>query len=194
METLLILHKGFEEIEAVVPIDLLRRASVNVTVASCEDSLCVKGRGELIIQADKGLDAVLDQAYDALILPGGPGIKRLRKDERVRRLVKAQAIAGRWVAAICAAPTLLGDLGILKGRRYSAHFSVAKELKAMVKGVTVVRDGPIITAAGAGSAIAFSLCLIEQLVGAAVSETVARDIEYNPGARERDSEPLDRRA
>jgi 4-methyl-5(b-hydroxyethyl)-thiazole monophosphate biosynthesis len=99
-----------------------------------------------------------------LLLPGGPGVKHLRADPRVAALVRAHAAADRWLAAICAAPTVLNDAGLLAGRRHTCHTSVLNELPAALMHERVVVDGNIITSRGAGTALDFGLALVEKLV------------------------------
>lgn len=170
--TLAIIHEGFEELEAVAPIDLLRRAGVEVTLASLGDNLTVTGRNAISIVCDTTLNAVSGKLFDLLLIPGGPGVKGLRADPRVREIVLAHHAAQRWLAAICAAPTVLGDAGLLDGRRYTAHFSVSGELPALLKDERTVTDGKILTSRGAGTAIDFGLLLVSNLV----SEEQAREI------------------
>src|SRR3954471_1782799 len=124
---LAILAEGFEEIEATTPIDLLRRAGAEVTVAALAEGIHVTGKMGMTMHADTTLAAIATRSFDCLFLPGGPGVKNLRNDPRVRSLVVQQHQAGRWIAAICAAPTVLHDAGVLAGKRYTAHFSVAEE-------------------------------------------------------------------
>ncbi|HSI06952.1 MAG TPA: DJ-1 family glyoxalase III [Rariglobus sp.] len=160
---LAILPEGFEELEAVAPIDLLRRAGVEVTVASLADNPYILGRNALNLRADTSLSAVGEKLFDLLFLPGGPGVKLLRADPRVRATVLAHHAAGRWLAAICAAPTVLHDAGLLSGRRYTAHFSVASELPAILADERTVADGHLLTSRGAGTAIDFGLLLVAKL-------------------------------
>lgn len=181
MRTVLaILPDGFEELEAVAPIDLLRRAGAAVTVASLGESLCVTGRNALVLRAETTLAAVLAASpaaeFDCVFLPGGPGVKLLRADPRVRAIVVRQAAAGRYVAAICAAPVVLLDAGLLAGRRFTAHFSVASELPGLLAQERVVADGPLLTSRGAGTAVDFGLLLVGVLFNAAVRDEVARSI------------------
>src|SRR5688572_5543963 len=122
---LTIFAEGFEEVEAVAPIDLLRRAGAEVTIAALVDGIHVTGRSGLTMHADTSLTAIEAREFDCIFLPGGPGVKHLRADPRVRATVLRHWSAGRWIAAICAAPTVLHDAGLLAGRRYTAHFSVA---------------------------------------------------------------------
>ena len=165
-KVLVVLPEGFEEIEAVTPIDLLRRAGADVTIAALTENIHVTGRSQLILHAETTLSAVGGQDFDMVMLPGGPGVINLRTDPRVARLVQVQASAGRWVAAICAAPSVLFAAGLLEGKRYTAHFSVAKELKDILAGERVVVDGNIITSRGAGTALDFGLVLVEKLFSA----------------------------
>ena len=173
---LAILPEGFEEIEATAPIDLLRRAGADVTVAALGDGIHVTGRSGLTMHADTTLAAVETSGasdFDCVFLPGGPGVKHLRSDARVRAIVLRQHAAGRWLAAICAAPTVLHDAGLLSGRRYTAHFSVANELRAILANERTVADGNILTSRGAGTAIDFGLLLVEKLFSVEKAHEVA---------------------
>jgi 4-methyl-5(b-hydroxyethyl)-thiazole monophosphate biosynthesis len=170
------LAEGFEEIEAFAPIDLLRRAGVEVTTAALAEGIHVTGRSGITVHADTPLAAVLGREFDMLFLPGGAGVKHLRADPRVRDLVLKQHTAGRWIAAICAAPAVLHDCGLLAGRRYTAHFSVANELTAILADERVVTDGKITTSRGAGTAIEFGLHLASLLTGPAKSADVSKAI------------------
>ncbi len=163
---LVILPEGFEEIEAVTPIDLLRRAGAEITLAALTDNIHVTGRSNLIMHADTALAAVVRDPFDLVLLPGGPGVINLRTDPRVADLVRAQAAADRWIGAICAAPSVLFAAGLLEGRRYTAHFSVGKELKNILSDQRVVVDGKIITSRGAGTALDFGFALVERLFSA----------------------------
>lgn len=177
MSTVLaILPEGFEEIEAVTPIDLLRRAGCQVTVAALGTTAHVTGRCNITMHADATFGDAAEKTYDLIFLPGGPGVLNLRGDARVRALVQHQAAAGRWLAAICAAPTVLNDAGLLEGRRYTAHFSVAKELPHILKDERVVVDGKIVTSRGAGTALDFGLKLVEVLFSVEKSREVAASI------------------
>lgn len=173
---LAILAEGFEEIEAVTPIDLLRRAGVEVTVAALGPGRSVRGRSGLVLEAETELAAVIGADFDCVLLPGGPGVARLRADSRVAALVRTQHAAGRDVAAICAAPTVLLDAGVLAGRRFTAHPSVAGELPDLLSDHAVVRDGPILTSRGAGTSLAFGLELIAGLRGPTVADEIKRSI------------------
>lgn len=177
MPTILaILAEGFEEIEAIAPIDLLRRAGAEVTTAALGDGIHVIGRTGVTIHADTTLAEVLEREFDCLFLPGGPGVKHLRADPRVLRLVRRQQAAGRWLAAICAAPAVLQDAGVIAGRRYTAHFSVAGELPDILASERVVADGRLLTSRGAGTALDFALLLVEKLFSAQKAEEIGLSI------------------
>jgi 4-methyl-5(b-hydroxyethyl)-thiazole monophosphate biosynthesis len=177
MPTILtILAEGFEEVEAVTPIDLLRRAGAEVTVAALVDGMHVTSRGGLTMHTDTTLSVVATRDFDCVFLPGGPGVKHLRADSRVRDVILRHSKAGRWIAAICAAPTVLHDAGLLKGRRYTAHYSVANELPAILADQRVVVDDRLLTSRGAGTALDFGLLLVEKLFSAEKSAEVARSI------------------
>jgi 4-methyl-5(b-hydroxyethyl)-thiazole monophosphate biosynthesis len=170
------LATGFEEIETVTPIDLLLRAGATVTLAALTDELQVQGRCGLTLRADLPLAAASALVPDCLLLPGGPGVKLLRADARIRTLVTSQDRARRWLAAICAAPTVLLDAGVLPARRHTAHFSVASELPGLVATDRVVVDGHVITSRGAGTALEFGLEVVRRLLSPDHAAEVARSI------------------
>lgn len=174
---LILLADGFEELEMIAPLDLLRRAGVEVTVASVGEGIHVTGRCGLNVHGDTSLAAIeANASFDLLLLPGGPGVRILRANSRVRARVLAQHAAGRWIAAICAAPTVLNDAGILSGRRYTAHASVANELTALLAAERVVVDGHLVTSRGAGTAVDFGLKLVEHLVSPAKAREISDSI------------------
>jgi 4-methyl-5(b-hydroxyethyl)-thiazole monophosphate biosynthesis len=172
---LVVLTHGFEEIEAITPIDLLRRAETEVTLASAADTLEITGKMGVILQADVLLDDCLGKKYDLLVLPGGPGVFSLREDARVLDLIAKQVQEGCPVGAICAAPVLLKDAGVLNGKSHTAHGAVAEELPEMKEGLAVVEDFPLITSRGPGTALAFGLALVRVLQGEEVARKVAEE-------------------
>lgn len=177
---LLLLAEGFEELEAVAPLDILRRAGVAVTTAALGGERTVTGKHGIALQADTLFREARGQTFDAVVLPGGPGHKHLRKDNDVIALLKHHYEAGRLVGAICAAPTVLKDAGLLVDRRYTAHQSVLDELDGAVTDTAVVIDGPLITSRGAGTAIEFGLALAGELAGAAKAHEVGESIHHHP--------------
>jgi 4-methyl-5(b-hydroxyethyl)-thiazole monophosphate biosynthesis len=173
---LCLLAPGFEEIETVTPIDLLRRAGAEVIVASVNGEESVTGRSQITLRADAALADVATQDFDLLVVPGGPGVKALRADGRSAKLAEAFHRSGRLVAAICAGPTVLKDAHLLDNKKFTAHFSVHEELPEALSEERVVRDGPILTSRGAGTALEFGLSLVHALFGKEKSEEVARAI------------------
>jgi 4-methyl-5(b-hydroxyethyl)-thiazole monophosphate biosynthesis len=173
---LCLLAPGFEEIETVAPIDLLRRAGAEVVIASVNGDILVKGRCEMKMQTDARLTDVAGESFDLLFIPGGPGVKLLREDGRGAKLAKTFTQLGRPVAAICAAPTVLADAGLLAGKRFTAHFSVHPELPGALADARVVKDGNLITSRGAGTAVEFGLALVRELFGEAKAAEIATAI------------------
>ena len=164
---LTLLADGFEEIEATAPIDLLRRAEAEVTVASCSDSLDVTGRSTITLRADTLLSHIPEPlAFDLLVLPGGPAVFELRKRPEILDLIRDFADTGKPIGAICAAPLLLLDAGLITtDSTCTAHGSTGDEIPQLIQNQPVVQDGQIITSRGAGTAVEFGLCLINRLFG-----------------------------
>jgi len=173
---LCLLAPGFEEIETVTPIDLLRRAGAEVVVASLNGERSVIGRSQLTLKADVALADVQDEDFDLLLVPGGPGVKALRADGRPAKLAETFYRAGKIIAAICAAPAVLKDAHLLENRKFTAHFSVYEELPDALAQERVVRDGTILTSRGAGTAVDFGLAVVQTLFGAEKSNEIARAI------------------
>ena len=160
---LVILADGFEEIEAFAPVDVMRRAEIEVTTASLSENRHATGRSGITAHADIALSSLKGSLFDLLFLPGGAGVKNLRADLRVSELVLKHHAAARWLAAICAAPTVLHDCGLLIGKRYTAHFSVSGELPDILADERIVTDGKLTTSRGAGTALEFGLHLVALL-------------------------------
>ena len=175
-KALVILFDKVEELEAVAPIDILRRAGVDVTTASLHEELQVVGRSGIAMDCDEIFDEVRGAFYDAIILPGGPGTSEHLGFEPLLKALKDQHDAGRLVAAICAAPLLLEEAGILEGRKCTAHTSVIGKLKNCDSSALVVTDGNVITSRGAGTAVEFALAVLEQLEGPESAAEVAASI------------------
>jgi len=176
METrvLCLLMDGFEEIELVTPVDLLRRAGIEVVVASLQRKTAV-GRSGIRVEADASLASLDGSRFDLLLIPGGPGVEKLRMDGRAATLAREFAAAGKPVAAICAAPLVLMDAGLLDGRRFTAHQSVGDRLPGALD-ERVVEDGILITSRGAGTAMDFGLALVARLAGQTAADHVAEQI------------------
>ena len=176
-KVLCLLTDGFEEIETLAPVDLLCRAGAEVVLASVVARFLVKGRCGIVVQADRLLEAGAEvEGFAALLIPGGPGVRHLRTDGRAAQLAHQFARQGKVIAAICAAPTVLADAGLLAGRRFTAHFSVHNELPGALADERVVEDGPIITSRGAGTAMDFGLALVRRLFGEEKAAEIATAI------------------
>jgi len=162
------LAQGCEEIEAVTIIDLLRRAEVEVITAGLDDAPVKASRGTVLL-ADTTLDQVLDQDFDMIVLPGGlPGATHLDDDPRIHDLLKRQAGQARWNAAICAAPKVLANAGLLDGHNatsYPGAVVAANYPSIKLTDQPVVVDGKVVTSRGPGTAMDFALELIDLLVG-----------------------------
>jgi len=173
---LCLLADGVEELELVAPVDVLRRAGAEVVMAAVGENHEVMGRNGIVLHADVSLSGLDVSAFDLLLVPGGAAVAKLRTDGRAAELATAFVAAGKPVAAICAGPLVLADAGLLDGRRFTAHFSVANELPAAQIGERVMEDGLIITSRGAGTALEFGLALVGRLFGAAKEMDIARAI------------------
>ena len=162
------LAQGCEELEAVTIIDLLRRAGIEVTTASLDNEVIVASRGVRLV-ADKLLDEVVDQDFDMIVLPGGlPGADHLDNDERIHDLLKRMSADGKYTAAICAAPKVLANAGLLEGRKATSYPGFIDKMslpQTLVLNDAVVSDDKIITSRGPGTAMDFALELIEKLAG-----------------------------
>jgi 4-methyl-5(b-hydroxyethyl)-thiazole monophosphate biosynthesis len=167
------LAEGFEEIEAVALIDVLRRAELEVVVAALEGG-SVTGSHGIALLADAVLGDLDLEEFTGVVLPGGmPGTTNLMEDPRVLGLVRRFSSEGRLVAAICAAPLVLDAAGVLAGHPFTSHPSVASRLPAEPSEERVVLSGHIATSRGPGTALEFGLALVEQLAGADVAERLA---------------------
>lgn len=161
------LANGFEETEALVPADLLMRANIDLKLVSVEDSLTVKGTHGICVQADMMIDACSTEGLEAVILPGGgPGTEALNANEKVRAFVKYANENDLLIAAICAAPSVFGRMGILEGKRFACYPGFEKYMpNGILTGNKVERDGKIITAQGMGVSFEFGFEIISALCG-----------------------------
>jgi len=172
---LIILHPGFEEIEAVTPIDLLVRAGIEVVQATVEKILSTTGKNGIVIEATHYLKDIANESFDAIILPGGPGIGKIRKHPLICTMFSRQKAANKLIGCICAAPLLLLDAGLINGVRHTCFPGVKNELPEAQDSL-VVKDGTIITSRGAGTATQFGLELIRTLIDDATAEKIANSI------------------
>lgn len=191
-ETLLLLPYGAEEMEAVIIIDILRRAGVSVQVAG-ENEIVTCSRGVKIIPDILFDDLLEDEFFDAIILPGGAdGVDSLASHPHIEKILHIQQKRGGIIAAICAAPILIAQFGLAKhGTALTSHPSVERQLSKFVYlQDTVVIDRNIITSRGAGTAIEFALTLVEILADEETKNKIANDIVYHSNKHNDDSGEL----
>jgi len=163
------LADGCEELEAVTIVDLLRRAGVEVVTAGLGEGPVTASRG-VVLMPDRTLDQVLGDDFDMIVLPGGlPGADHLDADPRIHALLHRMAEQDRYTAAICAAPKVLLNAGLLDGRKATAYPGVIDgrlSPGSQLLSDAVVTDGRVVTSRGPGTAMDFALTLIEKLLGA----------------------------
>ncbi|MEW6445778.1 MAG: DJ-1 family glyoxalase III [Pseudomonadota bacterium] len=171
------LAPGFEELEAVSIINILRRAGADVVTAGLQAEPLRASRGTVVVP-DTSLDQVMNEDFDLVVLPGGlPGADNLRDDPRVLHILQRTHAEGRLVGAICAAPKVLAHAGLLHGRRvahYPGALSAEELAGATDSGAAIEFDDRVITSRGPGTAMDFALELVEQLFGHARREEVER--------------------
>jgi 4-methyl-5(b-hydroxyethyl)-thiazole monophosphate biosynthesis len=175
MRIFLFLATGFEEIEAVAPMDVFRRAGINLTTVSITEDIVVTGAHNIGVEADEMFDE-MDFSGDFLIyLPGGmPGTTNLDNHEGLKALLTQQLAKGKKVAAICAAPSILGKMGVLKDKEAVCYPGFESQLTgAKIPETNMAKSDNILTAKGPGVAIPFALKIVEELKGKQVAEEVA---------------------
>lgn len=174
------LADGFEEIEGLTVVDLLRRAGIQIDTISIMKRKEITGAHNIIIMADQLFEDVINEEYNMLILPGGmPGTKNLGAHEGLVKLLKQFAEEKKNISAICAAPSVLGDNGILKGRKAICYPGFEERLEgAAIKEEPVVVDENIITSQGMGTAIDFGLAIIEKLINKETALKIKASICY----------------
>lgn len=163
-KVLVLFAAGSEELEAVTIVNILRRGKIDVTLAGLTAGALCGSRGTVILP-DACLDAVLEHDFDMIVLPGGqPGTQHLRADSRVTHLLQKMVAANRYVAAICAAPSVLAAAGLLDGKHATCFPTCLDEFPSVnVQPDAIVEDGKIITSRGPGTAMDFALLLLERL-------------------------------
>lgn len=176
---LIILHEGFEEIEAVTTFDLLTRAGITCTFASREAGLQIKGHCGLVVQAERLIEDFHEKLFDVLVIPGGQGTPRMLGDDRIRALLTHHNANDKLIAAICAAPIILDEAHLLEGKHFTSHPCVWSKLPMADKQQSVVIDGNLITANGPGAAIPFAQAIITKVLGKDKSEAIGQEIGLN---------------
>lgn len=179
------LAEGFEEVECLTAVDILRRGGLTVSMVSVTGSLWVTGAHGISIKADVLFENAVNDKADILVLPGGmPGAKHLQEHKKLGALLVSEANKKTLIGAICAAPAVLGRLHLLEGKRACCYPGFEGELLgAEVLKEPVVVDERIITSRGMGTAIAFSLALLKQIKGEAQAKQVADSILYSEGSK-----------
>ncbi|KAK7837260.1 protein dj-1 like protein c [Quercus suber] len=170
---------GSEAIEIVTIADILRRAKVDVIIASLEKSVQILASQGTKIVADKLIGDAAESIYDIIILPGGTaGVERIHKSKILKKLIKEQDSAGRIYGAVCSSPTVLQRQGLLKGKRATAHPSVVDTLTKVVDGAKVVIDGKLITSRGLATVVDFALTIVGKLFGYGRARSVAEGLVF----------------
>ncbi len=176
-----LLAEGFEEVEALTPVDLLRRAGVETKLVGVTGETVCGARGIKVV-TDLSMDDIDLAQADMIVLPGGmPGTTNLYADKRVTDAVRAMYDTDKYVAAICAAPSvILGGMGLLEGRKATCYPSMEDGMKgAEAVSTTCVTDGKIITACGVGGALDFACALITALVSREKADEIAASVVYH---------------
>jgi 4-methyl-5(b-hydroxyethyl)-thiazole monophosphate biosynthesis len=188
---ILLLAEGFEEVEAITPIDYLRRAGITVTVAAIGKDLSVKGARDVTATANATLHDLVHTgkagtgSWDAVVVPGGmPGAANIAASKEATTLISEMASAGKLVCAICASPALvLAPLGLLSGKKYTCYPGMEEKVLSSAAAKTaiwtdghVVIDGNIITSRGAGTAGEFAITIIKQLLSKKEGDDIARAV------------------
>lgn len=172
-----LLTDGFEEMEAVAPVDLLRRAGAKVVTVGIGGKTVTGSHGIPVVCDVTEESAALDSSLRMLVLPGGPGTEKLRQSAFADRAIRFAFERGLLIGAICAAPSLLGRRGLLRGLRATSYPSYLDDSPGVIAvNEPVVRDGNIITARGPGAATDFALCLVDALFGADKAQSVGKVI------------------
>ena len=179
----ILLAEGFEEVEALTPVDLLRRAGIETKLVGVTGETVCGARGISVV-TDLGMDEIDLSSADMLVLPGGmPGTTNLYADNCVTDAVRTMADADKYVAAICAAPSIiLGGMGLLEGRKATCYPGMEDGMKgAEAVKTTCVTDGKFITSCGVGGALDFACALITALAGREKADEIASSVVYHAG-------------
>lgn len=175
-----LLADGFEEIEALTPVDVLRRAGIEVVTYSTGDDLCICGSHNIMVDADDYFSNLDYDEVEGIILPGGmPGTENLENNSEVKYLLKHLYENKKLICAICAAPKILGNLGYLKGGEATCFPDFSEFLGCRYTGERVCVSGNIITSKGMGTAMDFALAIVEYLSGSEKAESLSRSCMYS---------------
>ena len=180
LKTAIFLADGFEEVEALTVVDLLRRAGIGIDMVSIMEGRTVIGSHQIAVEADKLFGELDFDVVDMIILPGGiPGTPNLEACEPLKAKIREVADKGKRLAAICAAPTVYGKMGLLEGKRACCYPGRESDLLgADVQTTEVTKDGNFITSRGMGTAIPFGLAIIEEFLGVQTAEDMGKKIVF----------------
>ena len=175
----IVLGTGFEEMEAICPCDMLRRGGVDVQFAGIGGKLITGGKG-IAVQADCTVEEMDLQAMDMIVLPGGlGGVHSILGSETAMSAIRYAHENGKYVAAICAAPSILAKLGITDGKKAVVYPGMEPEMgSALMQDADAVRDGKVLTGRGPGAAMDFGLMLLETLKDAETAASVKDGMVY----------------
>ncbi len=168
-----ILADGFEEVEAIAVVDVLRRAGIDTVIAGLHEGPVASARSVKVVP-DAPIDTVKAEDFDMIVLPGGqPGSDNLNADPRVKELIRSFSRKGKLTGAICAAPYVLANAGVLQGKRATSYPSYKERLgNAVYEEKAVVIDGNVLTSRGAGTALSFGLAIVEKLISKDKAEKI----------------------
>ena len=179
----ILLGEGFEEIEAIAPLDILRRADIEVATVALSNELLVNGGHDIKVEADISLEQIDFEKLDMLVLPGGlGGVKSISESPAAMDLIQKTWNAKKKLAAICAAPTLLAKLGLLKGLNVTCYPTVGDVIEdagGCFKTDPVIRDGDMVTGQAAGASIEFGLEIVAVLRDRETAEQLRKSLIYN---------------
>lgn len=180
-KTIMLFAEGFEEVEALTTVDLLRRAEIGCDMVAIDGSDTVTGSHGITVRTLGAPEGADWDVYDAILLPGGqPGTRSLAADERVIDALRRFHTAGKLTAAICAAPTVLAKAGLLEGRRAVCYPGLEEQLTGRIGGDGAVEvDETVITSRGVGTAIPFALAIVEYFSGAEKARELAHAIVFD---------------
>jgi 4-methyl-5(b-hydroxyethyl)-thiazole monophosphate biosynthesis len=170
---LIVIPDGFEEIEFCCPFDILVRGGINVLVAGYNGTELTGAHG-LQVRANMTLFGAASKMYDCVILPGGVGCYTMRGDEMLGKFLTEHARCDRLICAICAAPLILHDVGLLRGKKYIAHPGTYDELTDVSKGSDIIVDGNLITGSGPGAAAKFGFEILGQMTDKITADKVEK--------------------
>lgn len=173
------LQDKFETIEALAVADVLRRAEINVETISLEESLQVKSAQGITVLADRMYEGYDFSQTDLYFLPGGPGTISYMDKQEFLELIKRSYSDGKWIAAICAAPSILGNLGILEGKKATCFPGFEKYMRgAQIVDEKVVKDNNVITSRGMGTSIDLGLELVKVLISSDKAIEIGKSAQY----------------